>query len=131
MKLRPTVLAAFVGCALLVRAAAAGPEAGKAWDVPLPGGAGLTLVWVPPGTFTMGSPESEPGRKPEEGPPARVTLTRGFWLGRTMVTVGQWKQVTGLDLRGQLSKRIKDDTLYDLGGKKQPLRDLMRWSLDA
>jgi len=129
MNLKTSVAAVFISCALVAQAAAAGPETGKAWDVP--DGAELALAWIPPGTFTMGSPETEPGRKQDEGPQIRVTLTHGFWLGKTMVTVGQWKHVLGLDLRAQLTKRIKDNTLYDLGGKQQPLRDLMRWSLEA
>jgi formylglycine-generating enzyme required for sulfatase activity len=37
----------------------------------------------------------------------------------------------GLDVRGQLGKMLHDDTLYDLGGKKQTVRDFMRFSRDA
>ena len=73
----------------------------------------------------------EPGRKPDEGPQTRVTLTRGYWLGKTFVTIGQWKNVMGADVRGQLIKAINDDTLYEMGGKQQTLRDLMHWSRDV
>ena len=45
----------------------------------------------------MGSAADEPFAKPDEHPPVRVTLTQGFWLGKTMVTIGQWKSVTGSD----------------------------------
>jgi sulfatase modifying factor 1 len=93
-------------------------------------GTTLDLVWIPPGTFTIGSPAGEPGRHPEEGPPTRVTLTKGFWLGQTLVTIGQWKNIMGAGVRGQLGKAIDDDTLYDLGGRKQTLRDFMHWSRD-
>ncbi len=124
-------LATLLGCSLVLRVLAAGPVAGAAWKLSLPENGALDLAWIPPGTFLMGSPENEPGRKADEGPVTRVTLTQGFWLGRTMVTVGQWKKVTGLDLRAQLTRRIRDDTLYELGGKKQPLRDLMHWSREA
>lgn len=52
---------------------------------------GLTYVWIPPGTFTMGcSPEDlecEGGEKPAH----EVTLTKGFWMGQTPVTKGAWK----------------------------------------
>jgi formylglycine-generating enzyme required for sulfatase activity len=58
-------------------------------------------------------------------------LTKGFWLGKTFVTVNQWKKIMGLDLRAQLVCRINDNTLYDLGGKSQTLRDFMRWSREA
>lgn len=56
---------------------------------------GLELRWVAPGTFTMGSPADEPGRHKAEGPPVRVTLTQGFWLGRTEVTQAQYRTITG------------------------------------
>ena len=107
-----------------------GPIAGQAWSVPLAADAALDMVWIPPGEFTMGSPGTEPGRRPDEGPQTRVTLTKGFWLGKTLVTVGQWKKIMGTDVRGQLVKQINDDTPYDLYGKKQTLRDLMKWSRD-
>jgi formylglycine-generating enzyme required for sulfatase activity len=55
----------------------------------------LELLWVEPGTFTMGSPAEEPGRHRAEGPQMRVTLSRGFWLGRTEVTQAQYLAVVG------------------------------------
>jgi len=51
------------------------------------------MVWISPGSFLMGSKEGEPGRRPDEGPATRVALTRGFWLGRTPVTQGQYLAV--------------------------------------
>lgn len=56
---------------------------------------GLTLLWVEPGTFTFGSALDEPGRHKAEGPPVSVTLTQGFWLGRTEVTQAQYQAITG------------------------------------
>lgn len=43
------------------------------------------MVPIPAGTFLMGSPESEKGRKPDEGPQHAVTL-KGFWMGKHEVT---------------------------------------------
>jgi formylglycine-generating enzyme required for sulfatase activity len=43
----------------------------------------------------MGSPEDEPGRWEAEGPQHRVTIGRGFWLGDTPVTQGQYAAVAG------------------------------------
>ncbi len=54
-------------------------------------GLGLELIWVKAGTFTMGSPADEPLRHKSEGPQMRVTLTNGFWLGKTEVTQGQYE----------------------------------------
>lgn len=56
---------------------------------------GLKLLWVQPGTFTMGSPAGETGRFEWEGPQTRVTISRGFWLGGTEVTQGEWQAILG------------------------------------
>ncbi len=55
----------------------------------------LELIWVDAGTFTMGSPPDEPLRHQAEGPPRRVTLTKGYWLGKTEITQGQYEAVIG------------------------------------
>ena len=52
---------------------------------------GMKLVFITPGKFTMGSPESEPGREAQETP-HEVELTKGFYMGAHEVTVGQFKQ---------------------------------------
>jgi len=71
-----------------------GGLAGKSIEIDLPGlprGAKkLELVVIVPGTFTMGSPESEINRETDEGPQTRVTL-RVFLLGKYEVTQGQWE----------------------------------------
>lgn len=107
------------------------PLMGRPWNLLLSNNATLEMAWIPPGTFIMGSPASELFHKADEGPQIQITLTKGFWLGKTMVTIGQWKSVMGLDVRGQLGKMLHDDTLHDLGGKKQAVRDFMRFSCDA
>ena len=55
----------------------------------------LELIWVAPGTFTMGSASGEPERNKAEGPQTWVTSTLGFWLGKTEVTQAQYEAVTG------------------------------------
>jgi formylglycine-generating enzyme required for sulfatase activity len=52
---------------------------------------GMKLVYVPPGTFTMGPPANESGRESQETL-HEVELTRGFYLGAHEVTVGQFRQ---------------------------------------
>lgn len=49
----------------------------------------LPMVWIPPGSFVMGSPDNEAGRGNDEVQ-HQVTLTRGYWLGETPVTIAQW-----------------------------------------
>ena len=61
--------------------------------VTLPGGAKLEMVWIQPGRFLMGSPDSESGREDHEGPQHEVTITKGFYLGKYEVTQAQWESV--------------------------------------
>lgn len=58
--------------------AVAPPDAAVAEDAGAPEG----MLWVPPGTFTMGD---DRGGEEDEHPAHRVTLA-GFWLDRTPVT---------------------------------------------
>jgi formylglycine-generating enzyme required for sulfatase activity len=56
---------------------------------------GLKYVWIPPGTFVMGnSPgDTECGDIEKQIDTAhQVTITKGFWLGQTEVTVGAYKR---------------------------------------
>jgi RNA polymerase sigma factor (sigma-70 family) len=55
---------------------------------------GMKFVWIPPGTFMMGSPKEEKGRRDNEAQ-HRVTLTKGFYMGVYPVTDGQWRAVPG------------------------------------
>ena len=104
------------------------PIAGQSWTVPVAPNAEIGLAWIPPGTFMMGSLPNEPGRKADESPQTEVTLSQGFWLGKNFVTIGVWKAVMGTGVRDHLIKKISDDTVHDLAGKKTNLRDLMHWS---
>jgi len=48
-----------------------------------------TMVWIPAGTFTQGSPTDEPERDSDEGPQRTVNVP-AFAMGRTEVTFDQW-----------------------------------------
>jgi formylglycine-generating enzyme required for sulfatase activity len=48
------------------------------------------MVVVPAGRFVMGSPESEPGRSPNEGPQHEVMIAYSFAIGKNKVTVDQF-----------------------------------------
>ena len=52
------------------------------------------LVWIPSGTFEMGSPEDEVGRRPDEKL-HQVTISNGFYLGEIEVTQQQYLLVMG------------------------------------
>jgi formylglycine-generating enzyme required for sulfatase activity len=71
-------------------ASAHGPRfVGEVWTDPV---AAIRFRYIPAGTFTMGSPDHEPGRNPDEAK-HQVTISRGLWLAETEVTQGQWEQV--------------------------------------
>jgi formylglycine-generating enzyme required for sulfatase activity len=53
---------------------------------------GLKYVWILPGTFQMGCSPGDSQCGHEEKPPHLVSITRGFWLGQTEVTVGAYKR---------------------------------------
>ena len=73
-----------------------GGEAGDSLTVTLPvGSVDMTFAYIPAGTFTMGSPDSEEGRWADEGPQHEVTISKGFYLGKYEVTQGQWEAVMG------------------------------------
>jgi formylglycine-generating enzyme required for sulfatase activity len=55
---------------------------------------GMKFVWIPPGTFKMGSPKEEKERDPGETQ-HKVTLTKGFYMGVYTVTQEQWQEVMG------------------------------------
>ena len=55
---------------------------------------GMELVFLPPGTFWMGSPDDEADRSSSEVR-HEVELTRGFWLGKYEVTQREWIALMG------------------------------------
>ncbi len=52
---------------------------------------GMEFVYIPPDTFNMGSAENEAFRDNDEVQHV-VTLTKGFYMARTEVTVKQWRK---------------------------------------
>ena len=58
----------------------------------LPGEPVLTMRWIPPGRFLMGSPEDEKGRDDDEHQHP-VVLSQGYWLADTACTQQLWQAV--------------------------------------
>ncbi len=52
---------------------------------------GMAFVYIPAGTFRMGSADGEP----DERPVHQVTLSRPFYMGKYEVTQAQWQKVMG------------------------------------
>jgi formylglycine-generating enzyme required for sulfatase activity len=58
---------------------------------------GMKFVWIPPGTFIMGSPKEEKERQlfNTDETQHKVTLTKGFYMGVYTVTQEQYETVMG------------------------------------
>ena len=111
----PKYISAVQGDIMLVRVPPGGPQpppvvtptprpptpqpvpSGKPWERPgsqvgqeIAGPHGGKLVWVPGGRFRMGSNDGGSNEQP-----VREVELDGFWIGKTEVTVGQWRSVMG------------------------------------
>ena len=81
----------------------------------------LEMVYIPGGTFTMGSPKSEEGSYDNERPQHDVTVPH-FFMGKYPVTQGQWKAIASLtDLKVEL------DLKPDPSNFKEPYKGIDRW----
>jgi formylglycine-generating enzyme required for sulfatase activity len=62
----------------------------KVYEQTIPGTSlKFRMVPVAAGSFTMGSPASENGRDPDEGPQKKVNVS-AFWMGEKEVTFAEW-----------------------------------------
>jgi formylglycine-generating enzyme required for sulfatase activity len=50
----------------------------------------FAMVPIPGGEFVMGSPDTEPGHKPDEGPQHKVKIS-SFWMGQCEVTWNEYE----------------------------------------
>ena len=73
-----------------------GPKHKDVKTLTLPGGATMEMIYVAPGSFMMGSNESDNPHDSDEmvnGRKHSVKITNGFWLGKYEVTQKQWQSV--------------------------------------
>ncbi|MCC6586290.1 MAG: SUMF1/EgtB/PvdO family nonheme iron enzyme [Bryobacterales bacterium] len=56
---------------------------------------GLEYAWIPPGQFQMGCSPGDTECDSDEKPAHPVTITRGFWMGRTEVTEAAYNRSVG------------------------------------
>jgi formylglycine-generating enzyme required for sulfatase activity len=71
-----------------------GQRAGEERVMEIAPGVSMTFCWCPAGDFMMGIPSSEADRVSNEEQ-VKVTLSKGFWMGKTEVTQAQWLAVMG------------------------------------
>ena len=115
--------------------ASRGMEGSKAGEMREFGG--IEMVWCPPGTFLMGSPEGEEERGEDETQ-HEVTLTRGFWLAKTECTQGQWESVMGSnpsEFSGSKNLPVETVSWEDCQGwlvkmnERHPLPEGWKWAM--
>ncbi|MCP4255884.1 MAG: SUMF1/EgtB/PvdO family nonheme iron enzyme [Candidatus Scalindua sp.] len=67
---------------------------------------GMEFVWIPGGSFTLGSSAGDEDSLSSEKP-AHDVLIKGFWMGKYEVTQAQWERIMGQDY---LKSNNKQDT---------------------
>ncbi|MDM8535882.1 formylglycine-generating enzyme family protein [Desulfobacterales bacterium HSG17] len=75
----------------------------------------MNFAYIKPGTFMMGSPEDEPERMADREHLHKVTLTKGFYMQTTAVTIGQWRIFA--DDTGYRSQAETEDGAYAWTGE--------------
>jgi formylglycine-generating enzyme required for sulfatase activity len=88
---------------------------------------GLEYVWIPPGRFTMGCSPGDGECSDDEKPTHEVEITKGFWMGRTPVTVGAWKRYLSFT-GGNATEPPKGDRLPVVKVSWNEARDYARWA---
>ncbi|MCS5691726.1 formylglycine-generating enzyme family protein [Cyanobium sp. FGCU-6] len=82
----------------------------------------LTMLWIPPGRFWIGSPEKELDRQDREGPQHLVQL-QGFFMGQTPITQAQWRAVAEwMEQPGETWNRDLKANPAWFDGEKQKMR---------
>jgi len=71
------------------------PATGRRFYRAVQAEAPTNMVFIPPGTFRMGSPTNEVDRFSQEGPQTAVTISRGFRVGKYEVKQGEYLAVMG------------------------------------
>jgi formylglycine-generating enzyme required for sulfatase activity len=81
-----------------------------------PGPDPVRWAWINPGSFTMGSPDTEYDRSTNEGPQTEVTLTNGFWIGRFELTQGEYTALLGTNysyFAGDTNQPVEEVSWFD------------------
>jgi formylglycine-generating enzyme required for sulfatase activity len=72
----------------------------------------FVMLPIPGGEFVMGSPDNEPGRKPDEGPQHKVKISP-FWMGRCEVTWNEYELFMYPDEERRMRATVPTDTAGD------------------
>lgn len=87
-------------------------------------------VIVLAGSFIMGSSAFEDGREDNEGPEHRVSFRRGFAIGRTEVTVEQFREYVEATRYKTDAEKQGYSTVYDHYSGRLARRDGVSWKMN-
>jgi len=76
------------------------------------------MVVIPAGSFAMGSPQGEPGRKRTEAPQHTVTIAKPFAVSKFEVTFAEWDACAAY---GDCTPRVSD---HGWGRGRRPVIDV-------
>lgn len=84
---------------------------------------GLLYAWIPPGSFTMGCSAGDAECQPQENPAHTVSISKGFWIGQTPVTVMAWKRYRAATNASALPSRdsLGRTNLNEAGSDEMPV----------
>jgi formylglycine-generating enzyme required for sulfatase activity len=88
-------------------------------------------AWIPSGSFMMGCLAGDEECFSEEKPSHRVTLTHGFWIGETEVTVAAYKRFAGIGDKSRpaaVGHVVSDDSMPAVDVTWDEANDYCRWA---
>ncbi|MBX3725163.1 MAG: SUMF1/EgtB/PvdO family nonheme iron enzyme [Xanthomonadales bacterium] len=94
------------------------------------GGEGPVMVVIPLGSFLMGSPDGESGRRANEGPRFRVNFARAFALAEAEVTVAEFGRFVAATGHRTRAERRGSSTIYDERTGSMRERASVHWRHD-
>jgi formylglycine-generating enzyme required for sulfatase activity len=112
-----------------VSALTTNPKVGDVFMLEVGNGVTMELMGIPPGEFMLGSTKEEQAWavangateeqvKREGEAPRKARIKEGFWMGRTEVTVGQWKQF--VSATGYVTDGEKQGVSFGPQGAQKP-----------
>lgn len=94
------------------------------------GGSGPAMVVLPTGSFRMGSPSGESGRRDNEGPVHQVRIDYGLALSRYEVTVDQFERFVEATGYRTDAERAGESRIYDGSSGRTVTRNDISWRHD-
>lgn len=94
------------------------------------GGVGPEMVIVPYGRFRMGAGDDEPDAQDSERPAHEVAFARGFAIGRSEVTVGEFARFVAATRFRSHATRVGHSVVYDEKGGVLSEHEGVDWRRD-